>query len=333
MNMTDNYPPIIQEEETANKNSFPILAQLGILGGIFVIIFGSWAVSQLNATPQEATPTPTRLDLDDKQYPITPQKIEEVSITGEAAYVWDVKAQKALYSKNAETVLPLASITKLMTALVAHELVSENEKATVSLSAILQEGSSGFTDGEILTSEDLRNMALVSSSNDAAYALAANVGALLGEQDPVAQFVAGMNIRADELGLYTLDFKNTTGLDISANKPGAVGSARDVSFLMEHIVEAYPEILEPTQESATRIYNTAGSFHNANNTNKAVNEIPNLIGSKTGYTDLAGGNLTVAFDAGNNRPIIVTVLGSTRSERFTDVLNLISATELVLGNN
>jgi D-alanyl-D-alanine carboxypeptidase len=217
-----------------------------------------------------------------------------------------------------------------MTALLAHELVPGDEGVTVPMAAIRQEGSSGLVAGEQLDIEKLRQLALVSSSNDAAFALAASVGTLLGTKDPTSQFIAGMNIRADELGLLTLDFKNTTGLDVSLTEPGAIGSARDVSFLMEYIISNYPEIITPTQDSATRIYNAAGAYHDINNTNEVALQIPNMIGSKTGYTDLAGGNLTIAFDAGLNRPIIITVLGSTRDERFSDVLALVSAVQETL---
>ena len=94
----------------------------------------------------------------------------------------------------------------------------------------------------------------------------------------------------------------------------------------------YPEILRPTNTSATRINNTAGAYNDANNTNEVALKIPNMIGSKTGYTDLAGGNLTIAFDAGLNRPIIITVLGSTRDERFTDVFTLVRACVLYTSN-
>jgi D-alanyl-D-alanine carboxypeptidase len=96
---------------------------------------------------------------------------------------------------------------------------------------------------------------------------------------------------------------------------------------MEHIIQTYPDILIPTQQTAARVYNTNGDYHETENTNDIVNRIPNLIGSKTGYTDLAGGNLTIAFDLGLNRPIIITVLGSTRDERFSDVLKLVAAVQ------
>lgn len=324
MNEPD-YPHLITtDDDHTEKNRFPIIMQLGILSFILVGIFGALLFqSNQNQVAGELPPPPVQ---NNTQAELSiPEKIADVNLRAEAAYVWDVRAQRALYAQNESTALPLASITKLMTALLSYELIEQNEVASISRSALLQEGSSGFQIGEQLRIEDLTQMALISSSNDAAYELAASVGTLLGDRDPVAQFVTGMNIRAAELGLESLEFKNMTGLDVSLSEPGSVGSARDVSFLMEHIIDTYPDILLPTREVITQVYNTNGDYHTTENTNEIVSKIPNLIGSKTGYTDLAGGNLTIAFDLGHNRPIIVTVLGSTRAERFTDVLTLVAA--------
>jgi D-alanyl-D-alanine carboxypeptidase (penicillin-binding protein 5/6) len=253
-----------------------------------------------------------------------------VELTAESAYVWDVTRERALYSQNADATLPLASITKLMTALLAYELVPDETPVAVSYAGILQQGQSGLATGERFTARDLADLALIASSNDAAYSLASAVGERLGDQDPTAQFVAAMNIRAEELGFETLEFTNPTGLDRSPREAGAYGSAREVSFLVEYILESYPDLLAATTEARDRIYNAAGEYHAAANTNALISEIPNLLGSKTGYTDLAGGNLTVAFDAGFNRPIVVTVLGSTRSDRFTDVATLVDAARTAL---
>jgi D-alanyl-D-alanine carboxypeptidase len=93
---------------------------------------------------------------------------------------------------------------------------------------------------------------------------------------------------------------------------------------MEYIVVNQSDLLARTQEEQTRVYSQDGIYHDAVNTNYYIDEIPGIIGSKTGYTDLAGGNLVVAFDAGLNRPIIISVLGSTRQERFTDVMKLVA---------
>ena len=269
------------------------------------------------ATPQNIEPLPPATS--------KPHTIGDVSIQGAAAFVWDVREERALYKKNADAVLPLASITKLMTTLLTYELFDPEQRTTLPLAAILQSGDAGLFAGEEFTTKELQELALISSSNDAAFALGASVGEALGDRDPTAQFVTGMNIRAEELGLESLSFKNTTGLDLSVSEPGAVGSARDVSFLMEYIIENHPALLDATTQSGTRVYNTAGAYHEAFNTNEMVGDIPNLLGSKTGFTDLAGGNLTVAFDAGLDRPIVITVLGSTREGRFNDVAILIEA--------
>jgi D-alanyl-D-alanine carboxypeptidase (penicillin-binding protein 5/6) len=328
--MNEDQPYIIDTEEINPKNKFPVLAQLGILSVVIVVLFSTLYLQKTNVGPTQDTSKPA-ISANTKQYPVVPQKINNVVIQAEGAYVWDVKAQRSLFSKNSDTQLPLASITKLMTTLLAHELISEDETSTIELSAIKQEGSSGLLVGEKMTTEELASLALIASSNDAAYALAANVGMHLGIDDPTAQFIRGMNIRAKELGLDTLEFHSTTGLDLSLTEPGALGSARDITFLLEYIITKYPEVIAPTQLAETRVYNMTGEYHEVENTNKIVSEIPNLIGSKTGFTDLAGGNLTIAFDAGLDRPIIITVLGSTRDDRFTDVLTLVNAVQVSLG--
>lgn len=328
--MNNEFEFTMNTDEQVTKNKFPILVQLGVLSIIMVALFSTVILKQIKLNLENQTGTTITTD-NNKHQIIIPQKIEGVSVRASAAYVWDVNTQRVLYDKNAEKELPLASITKLMTTLLAYELVSEDKQNTVPLSAVQQEGNDGLTAGEKLNTRELTRLALISSSNEAAFALAASVGTSLGDNDPSTQFVQGMNIRAKELNLLTLNFKNATGLDISTTEPGAIGSARDVSFLMEYIIKNYPEIIESTQNSSARIYNTEGAYHDVDNTNEIAHKIPNLIGSKTGYTDLAGGNLTVAFDAGLNRPIIITVLGSTKEERFSDVLTLIKAVQETLG--
>ena len=320
--------PLIEPEQAPESNHFPIVSQLLVLAVILGGAFGSlWYFQSKSAQSVEEVIEQPYRQVTEETLETTPNKLTDLTLRADAAYVWDVAGQRALYKKNEGDTLPLASITKLMTALLAHELITDQTRVDVPLAAIQQSGNSGLLAGEELTVEELSQLALISSSNDAAYALGASVGALLGDRDPAQQFIEGMNIRANELQLPTLSFKNTTGLDMSAVEAGAMGSARDVSFLMEYILVNYPEILAPTTQSATRVYNTAGAYHDVDNTNAIATQIPNLLGSKTGYTDLAEGNLTVAFDLGLNRPIIITVLGSTRDARFSDVLELVAAVQ------
>jgi D-alanyl-D-alanine carboxypeptidase len=309
------------------RERLPVLAQLAVLLLILVGLFGSLLF--LQSTNKPVAPTVVTSPIVEPLPPATEQRntLGDISIQGAAAFVWDVKEKRVLYKKNPDAVLPIASITKLMTTLLTYELFEPDTETSLSLNSIRQLGDTGLFEGEEFRTLDLQKLALISSSNDAAYQLGATVGAALGNRDPMAQFVAGMNIRAEELDLYSMQFFNTTGLDVSVSEPGAVGSARDVTFLMEYIILHYPEILAPTTDSTTRVYNTDGEYHEVFNTNELVGSIPNLLGSKTGFTDLAGGNLTIAFDAGLNRPIIVTVLGSTRDGRFSDVKTLVEAVQ------
>ena len=212
--MNERYPYLIDTPVSPPKNRFPILLQLGILMFILAGLFSGVLFSRNEDTIIAGESNPTQYPVDNNTYPIsaTVQKFDDVTVRAKAAYVWDVHAQRALYSKNETEALPLASITKLMTALLSHELIDESEKASVPLSAIQQEGSWGLSAGEKLNIKSLLELALVSSSNDAAFTLGASVGKLLGDNDPTSQFVQGMNIRADELNLTSLKFWNTTGV-------------------------------------------------------------------------------------------------------------------------
>ncbi len=332
---TQDTPTPEAETSEVTFNDFPVKQQLLLLGLLLFLICGSFVIPNVvgRIFTQSDSPEPTtKIQYTDNSISNpefnTPADID-VQIGARAAYVWDVREQRALYKKEPDAVLPLASITKLMTALLAHELMSGTDKIPITMSAILQDGASGFLDGEDFNHEDLRDITLMSSSNDGAFALANAAGALLSDTGNTFTFVDGMNVRAEELELTQTSFSNPTGLDINTSTAGAYGSARDITFLMEYILLNYPDILAATKNQAARVYSTDGLYHDAENTNDYVNEIPGLLGSKTGYTDLAGGNLTIAFDAGLNRPIIVTVLGSTRSGRFSDVERLVNAvTEL-----
>lgn len=326
--MEDNIPEL-ENPIPAPAPSFSIVPHLLVLGFILFSLFATIIIPKsLSVLHPEKIATPAGAETFVKETSVLPAAVsafENIPLRAKSAYVWDVTNQKALFSLNAEEALPLASITKLMTALVTYELLPDNTAVTVSPAAAQLQSGGGFRSGEVFVAKDLANFALISSYNSAAFTLAAAAGALLGDNDPATQFVNGMNIKAEELNLQSLKFYNPTGLDISTTEAGAYGNSKDVSLLMEYILTNYPEILDPTVKTHTRLYNKAGEYHEADNTNDIVSDIPNLLGSKTGYTDLAGGNLTIVFDAGFNHPIIITVLGSTYYERFNDVKKLVTA--------
>jgi D-alanyl-D-alanine carboxypeptidase len=141
-----------------------------------------------------------------------------------------------------------------------------------------------------------------------------------------------MNLKAKDLGLTKTHFRNSTGLDLSQTEAGAYGTAMDMALLMEHVITRTPDAIARTTVDTARIKNKQGAYHSAENTNEIVGNIDGLIASKTGSTELAGGNLVIAFDAGLDHPIIVSVLGSTYSGRFDDTLTLVRETQKYLAS-
>lgn len=250
-----------------------------------------------------------------------------LSLDGAAAYVVDLRTDTVLYDKNADAELPLASLTKLMTALIAHEYLREGNTVVITPTSLEAEGDTGLYAGEAFGTRDLIDLTLVSSSNDGAEALAGTLAAFTGSTATPRSITALMNETAHELGLTRTHFINSTGLDISeAFIGGAYGSARDVAQLLRYIIREHPEMLENTRKESITVISRNGLAHTIVNTNEAAARIPWLIGSKTGFTDLAGGNLAVVFDIGLAHPVAAIVLGSTRDGRFTDIEKLIDAT-------
>ena len=140
-----------------------------------------------------------------------------------------------------------------------------------------------------------------------------------------------MNKKAKELNLKQTYFLNESGLDIDEKSlSGSYGSAQDVAMLFDYMVRNKPEILEVTSYNKLELKSEDNKIHNTENTNEIINKIPWVIASKTGYTDLAGGNLVVAFDNGMMRPIIISVLGSTKEGRFKDMKKLV---DIVMDSN
>ena len=249
----------------------------------------------------------------------------ELSLSAEAFFVWDAKTGEKLGGRNEETQLPLASLTKLMTILVASELSTPQTVIKIKPNDLNTSGDNGLVVGEEWKFSDIIDFILLTSSNDGAQALASVAGAFdLKGQTQAELFIDLMNQKAQQLGMSQTFFLNGTGLDINETTSGAYGSAKDITLLVENILRDYPNLLEVSAYGQAEI-NSNTVTHQVGNTNSEVEFLPNVIASKTGFTDLAGGNLIVVFDAGINHPVIVSVLGSTKEERFRDVEKLIWA--------
>ncbi len=250
-------------------------------------------------------------------------------VEAKSVFVWDVNDDRIIFAKHEHDKMPLASVTKMMVALVATELLPRDTKVTIAAEDIREEGDSGLRVGETWTLGELLDFTLVASSNDGASALASVAGAHLFAADETVnrvqakeRFIARMNKRAAELGLTDTHFRNVTGLDLGSVTEGAYGSARDMAMLFEYVWKKHPELFSQTARSTMTVTSEDRVTHRVANTNEAVESLTGVIGSKTGFTELAGGNLVVVVDVGIDHPIVVAVLGSTRNGRFEDVAKL-----------
>jgi len=252
----------------------------------------------------------------------TSNPFEYISINAQSAYVYDIKNNKVLFSKNASATLPLASLAKIMTSIIALEQSASNTKVAISSNDLKEEGDSGLVVGEKWSIQKLIAFMLLTSSNDGARALASAVEAIHLQKKT---FVDQMNEKAHALGMSSMYFQNPTGLDINTIEAGAYASAEDVGKLFIYTQKNHPEIFESTKNEKIAISSDL-FVHTGNNTNTAVDTTPGLFASKTGFTDLAGGNLAVIIDVGIARPIVLVVLGSTSDARFEDIKTLAHTT-------
>ena len=276
----------------------PYYQWLATAGGIIFLGLAVLDAAQL-LTPANVSETPPAMVV--TKYFVPP------TLEAEAALVYDLNRRTVIFEKNSDRPLPIASVAKVMTTLTAKRLLPG---ATVV----------PFNKKD-WSLEKLIDYTLVSSSNQAAVAIATAAETTSGRQ-----IIDDMNGLARELGLTNTIFKSVTGLDLSANEVGVVSSARDVTGLFEYILTVDPSLLEATRHHEFLVSALDGTEYLLTNTNLVANEIPGLLGSKTGFTDLAQGNLAIVFDRGLNQPVVVVVLASTETGRFSDIKNLIEAT-------
>lgn len=254
-----------------------------------------------------------------------------LKLHAKAAYVFDIAEHKAIYSSNEERVLPLASLSKIMTALVALDVMPAGTIISIPPEALREEGDSGLLAGESWLLSDLAKFMLVVSSNDAAKAISFETEKILPVSESAqsageSKFIQKMNEKAIALNLPKTSFTNETGLDApDMRSSGGYGTAREIAELFLSAFRKYPDVFEATSSKSPTLYSLHGVPHTIKNTNAIIGTIPSVIASKTGFTDLAGGNLVIIFNIGTTRPMVASVLGSTIDGRFADMEQLIKA--------
>ncbi len=286
---------------------------MGIALALFAAILGG-TIFLFPEPKQEPAPVAVIL-------PPAPDAYKDISILGKSAIVYDLTTGHTLFERNADAQLPLASLTKLLSAYAAADALPPSTPVTVSEEALAADGDSGLYAGEVFALEDIARLALVASSNDAAEAITIAAKNRKAQSTETLLRNAAASVHLSQT--YAV---NGTGLDENESLSGGYGSAHDVARLAGALLAKNPELARATTEPMVTVTSLSGMTHTLPNTDTQVDRFPNLLLSKTGFTDLAGGNLVVVFDAGLNHPVAVVVLGSNREARFTDVDTLIAAT-------
>ncbi len=224
------------------------------------------------------------------------------------AFVIDPKNGVELYNEQADKIVPVASITKLMTALVfLNNNPGWDREYRVLTSDQINGGRVYVSSGDIVSVSDLFNLSLIASDNAATRGLVRSTGLELDE------FVLLMNTRARDLGLTNTGFVDPIGMGA-----GNVSTARDVAELLNTALAS--KYIAGTLSRQNYVLTTkGGKVRTAQSTNKILKEYPKgeaiLIGGKTGHTDLAGYCLATKFKDEHENEIISVVLGESSSPR------------------
>jgi D-alanyl-D-alanine carboxypeptidase len=239
---------------------------------------------------------------------ITPPNIDAKSIL-----IYDLRSGRSLYEKNSSARLPVASLTKIMSAVIVLENYNISDIVTVTGDAVKVDGErQELYEGERISVESLLKMMLIESSNDAAYALAQYA------KSRDINFIDEMNKKASQLKMHDSYFNDPAGLNDSA-----YSTADDLSKLTKFAL-AFPLIWETMTQKDLIVESIDEKIkHITKNTNLLLGVIPNIIGGKTGYTDSALGCLVLVVEISEeNDNMVSVVLGS--NDRFGDTEKLVN---------
>lgn len=234
-----------------------------------------------------------------------PSNIKLPIVNCHSAILLDQASGRILYGKNQFKLLPMASTTKIMTAIVAIEKGNLKDQVIVSKRAASVSGSSvGLKAGDKITLEELLYGLMLRSGNDAAIAIAEHIGG------SVEQFAELMNYKALEMGAYDTSFSSPHGLDDENHYTTAYDLAKITSYAMKN--KFFTEIVQTKSISA----GITGKFSKGySNINKFLFSFRNADGVKTGYTGRAGKCLVASVNNGSER-LIAVILNS--NNRFSE---------------
>lgn len=233
------------------------------------------------------------------------------------------------YARSADEQVKIASITKVMTAILAVENCKMDEKITVSnAAATVGNSTAGLLEGDELTVEQALRGLMIPSGNDAAIALAEHVGKKLDPKtkDAVATFVKAMNERAKKLGCTGTLFENPHGLDFDEWAGDMHSTAHDVALMMQEAMkdDTIREVMT-SKDPRIEVTGADGSDHSHSmETHNVLLDQDGNIGGKTGTTDDAGYCFASAYNRDGDEIYTVVLNSSTTDQRFADTATLAS---------
>lgn len=230
--------------------------------------------------------------------PLFPQKVSAApGVSARSAIVMEATSGRVLFEKNGREQLPMASTTKIITALVALEQGKADEKIRISSSAAGVEGSSMYLEaGEVMTLEELLYGLMLSSGNDAAVAIAEQFGG-------TEKFVTLMNQKAKDTGAKNTHFENPNGLPHENH----YSTAYDMALLTREALK-HPDFAKIVSTKSYSISGAEKSYpRTLTNHNKLLRMMDDCIGVKTGFTKAAGRCLVSAVKRSGMTLICVTL--------------------------
>ncbi len=260
------------------------------------------------AVPAMATPLTFPVRVEDG-FP----RSEPPAVTAGSWIVYDELTETVLASRDADTQRPMASITKIMTVLIALERGNLDDEVTISQNAADTGAQEiGLVAGETVTLGALVRAALLRSGNDAATAIAEHIAG------SVEGFAGIMNQRAAELGMENTHFVNPHGLD----EGGHYSSARDMLIVGREAM-SIPEFADLARSRAMVFPDMAdGTQRSATNTNRLLNSYEGVIGVKTGETPNAGLTYVGVVERQGRRVWVVVFRSVGRRAHFADAIAL-----------
>lgn len=283
------------------------------ISAVILLPFFLGAADKLLSTPQIPQNNSEVAGIQKYNIPPIGRDLPVPDFSAKAVSVKDLATDAILFQKEAGVSLPIASTTKIITALVASEYFKQNSILTVGTSANTPGSRVGLMKGEQLSFRALLYGMLLNSGNDAAYTLAENY------PGGVSEFVSAMNKKVAQLGLKNTHFDNPAGFD----SPNHFSSASDLAEISEEALkDSTLSRIFVTKETSIMSLNRKNS-HQLYNLNKLLTSVKGVLGVKTGTTEEAKENLVTLIERENHRVLIV-LLGST--DRFGETTKLIDWT-------